>query len=49
MLARAFLCRLYINTRIYIALHMKYTLYIDDNFHYMDEDERYKAGEFSSL
>ena len=28
---------------------MKYTLYIDDNFHYMDEDERYKAAEFSSL
>ena len=28
---------------------MKYTLYIDDNFHYMDDDERYKAGEFSSL
>jgi hypothetical protein len=24
----------------------KYIVYIDDNFHHMDEDERYKAGEF---
>ncbi len=24
----------------------KYTVYVDDNFHYMDESERYKAGEF---
>ena len=32
-----------------MTLGMKYTLYIDDNFHYMDEDERYKFGEFSSL
>ena len=23
-----------------------YTVYVDDNFHYMDEDERYKLGEF---
>ena len=28
---------------------MKYTVYIDDNFHYMDESERLKAGDFSSL
>jgi hypothetical protein len=28
---------------------MSYTLYVDDNFHYMDEEERYKAGEFESL
>lgn len=24
----------------------KYTVYVDDNFHYMDESERYKLGEF---
>ena len=24
-----------------------YAVYVDDNFHYMDEDERYKLGEFS--
>jgi hypothetical protein len=23
-----------------------YTVYVDDNFHYMDESERYKLGEF---
>jgi len=28
---------------------MKYTLYVDDNFHYMDAAERYNAGEFESL
>jgi len=25
-----------------------YTVFVDDNFHYMDESERYKLGEFSS-
>lgn len=24
-----------------------YTVFVDDNFHYMDESERYKLGEFS--
>ncbi len=24
-----------------------YVVYVDDNFHYMDEDERYELGEFS--
>lgn len=24
----------------------KYTVYVDDNFHYMDENERYNAGCF---
>lgn len=24
----------------------RYTVYVDDNFHYMDESERYKHGEF---
>jgi hypothetical protein len=24
----------------------KYTVFVDDNFHYMDESERYKLGEF---
>jgi hypothetical protein len=24
----------------------RYTVYVDDNFHFMNEDERYKAGEF---
>jgi hypothetical protein len=24
----------------------RYTVFIDDNFHYMDESERYKHGEF---
>ena len=23
-----------------------YAVYVDDNFHYMDEDERYKLGDF---
>ena len=27
---------------------MKYTVFVDDNFHYMDKDERYKLGEFDS-
>ncbi len=26
-----------------------YTVYVDDNFHYMDEDERYKLGDFATL
>ena len=26
----------------------KYVVYVDDNFHYMDESERYELGEFSS-
>ncbi len=25
-----------------------YTVYVDDNFHYMDESERYKIGEFNN-
>ena len=25
----------------------KYTVYVDDNFHYMDESERYKLGDYS--
>ena len=25
-----------------------YTVYVDDNFHYMDENERYKLGEFDN-
>ena len=28
---------------------MTYTVWVDDNFHYMDEDERYKHGEFETL
>ena len=24
----------------------RYTVYVDDNFHYIDESERYKQGEF---
>ncbi len=28
---------------------MKFTLHIDDNYHYMDESERVKVGEFDSL
>ncbi len=27
----------------------EYTLYVDDNYHYMDESERIKAGDFGSL
>lgn len=27
----------------------KYIVYVDDNFHYMDESERYCAGEFDAL
>ncbi len=26
----------------------KYVVYVDDNFHYMDKDERYKSGEYDS-
>lgn len=26
----------------------RYTVMVDDNFHYMDEDHRYKYGEFST-
>jgi hypothetical protein len=26
-----------------------YTVYVDDNFHYMDEEERYKLGDFAAL
>jgi hypothetical protein len=25
---------------------MRYTVFVDDNYHYMDESERYKLGEF---
>ena len=28
---------------------MSYTVLVDDNFHYMDADERYTHGEFESL
>ena len=28
---------------------MKYQLYVDDNFHYQDESERYLAGEYDTL
>ena len=28
---------------------MSYTVWVDDNYHYMDEDERYKLGEFETL
>jgi hypothetical protein len=27
---------------------MRYTVYVDDNYHYMDESERYKLGEFDN-
>ena len=27
----------------------KYTVYVDDNFHYMDESERHKFGEYETL
>jgi hypothetical protein len=27
----------------------RWTVYVDDNFHYMDEDERYCLGAFDSL
>jgi hypothetical protein len=26
----------------------KYIVFVDDNFHYMDESERYKFGEFNT-
>jgi len=28
---------------------MTYKVFVDDNFHYMDESERYELGEFTSL
>ena len=27
----------------------KYSVYVDDNFHYMEEEERYKLGDFATL
>lgn len=27
----------------------RYTVMVDDNFHYMDEDERYEHGSFASV
>lgn len=27
---------------------MKYTVLVDDNFHFMDEDERYEHGQFDT-
>ncbi|MGO9124912.1 MAG: hypothetical protein ACLP6G_08475 [Terriglobales bacterium] len=27
----------------------KYSVYVDDNYHYMDESERYKLGDFATL
>jgi hypothetical protein len=29
-------------------MRIKYEVYVDDNFHYMDESERYKLGEFDT-
>jgi hypothetical protein len=28
---------------------MKYRVLVDDNYHYMDESERYELGEFDTL
>jgi hypothetical protein len=28
---------------------MKYTVFVDDNYHYQDEDERYELGEFETF
>lgn len=28
---------------------MNYTVHVDDNFHYMDKDERYTYGKFETL
>jgi hypothetical protein len=28
---------------------MKYQVYVDDNFHYQDESERYLAGEYDTV
>jgi hypothetical protein len=28
---------------------MAYIVYVDDNFHFMDESERYKLGEFATF
>ncbi len=30
-------------------MEKKYSVKVDDNFHYMDESERYDAGSYSSL
>jgi hypothetical protein len=27
----------------------KYTVHVDDNYHFMDESERYKLGDFATL
>jgi hypothetical protein len=29
--------------------YMKYTAMVDDNFHYMDEEKRYKLGEYETM
>jgi hypothetical protein len=31
------------------AIEKPYVVFVDDNFHYMNEDERYKSGEFATL
>ena len=32
-----------------MAMNKKYEVFIDDNFHYADEDERIAAGSYASL
>ena len=32
-----------------IRLSDKYKVYVDDNYHYMDEGERYEVGSYDSL
>ena len=32
-----------------LEVHVSYKVFVDDNFHYMDVEERYALGEFESL
>jgi hypothetical protein len=31
------------------ATPLPYTVYVDDNYHYQDEEHRYRLGEFASI
>jgi hypothetical protein len=32
-----------------LQVHVNYKVFVDDNFHYMDVEERYALGEFESV
>ena len=42
--ARTAKTEILVNVHLAPSVNEKYTVYVDDNFHYMDESERYKLG-----